>query len=77
MWNLHDLLYPYVFVADVIGSEVFCLLDSCMEGVQHKIYTVEVSFLWDWMKWSYWDLWQAILFMTTRQTTTYAMNYRL
>ena len=33
MLNLHDFLYPYVFVGDVIGSEGFCLLDSCMEGV--------------------------------------------
>jgi len=33
MWNLHYLLYPYVFVGDVIESESFCLLDYCMEGV--------------------------------------------
>ena len=26
---------------------------------------------------SYWDLWQATLSMTTRQTTTYAANYNL
>jgi len=26
---------------------------------------------------SYWDLWQATPFMTTKQTTTYAANYRL
>jgi len=28
-------------------------------------------------KWSYWDLWQATPFMTTKQMTTYAANYRL
>ena len=28
-------------------------------------------------KWSYWDLWQATPFMTTRQMTTYAANYIL
>jgi len=28
-------------------------------------------------KWSYWDLWQATPFMTTKQTTTYAANCRL
>jgi len=27
--------------------------------------------------WNYWDLWQATPFMTTRQTATYAANYRL
>jgi len=28
-------------------------------------------------EWSYWDLWQAIAFMTTKQMTTYAANYGL
>ena len=28
-------------------------------------------------KWSYWDLWQATPFMTTKQTTPYAVNCRL
>jgi hypothetical protein len=28
-------------------------------------------------KWSYWDLWQARPFMTTKQTTPCAVNYRL
>ena len=27
--------------------------------------------------WSYWDLWQATPFMTTKQMTTYAANYGL
>jgi hypothetical protein len=28
------------------------------------------------VKWSYWDLWQATPFMTIKQTTPYAVNYR-
>jgi hypothetical protein len=28
-------------------------------------------------KLNYWDLWQATPFMATKQTTPYAMNYRL
>ena len=28
-------------------------------------------------KWSYWDLWQVTPFMTTKQVTTYAVNYGL
>ena len=32
--------------------------------------------LWPQNKWSYWDFWQATPFMTTKQTTTYAANYR-
>jgi len=28
-------------------------------------------------KWSYWDLWQATHFMTTKQMSTYAANYGL
>jgi len=28
-------------------------------------------------KWSYWDLWQATPFMTTKQITTYTANYGL
>jgi spermidine/putrescine-binding protein len=28
-------------------------------------------------KWNYWDLWQATPFMTTKQMTQYAVNYRL
>jgi len=32
---------------------------------------------WKRQKWSYWDLWQATPFMTTKQTTPYAVNYRL
>jgi hypothetical protein len=35
MLKLCDLLYPYVFVGVVIGSEGYSLLDSCMEGVYH------------------------------------------
>jgi hypothetical protein len=27
-------------------------------------------------KWSYWDLWQVTPFMTTKQTTPFAANYR-
>jgi len=27
-------------------------------------------------KWSYWDLWQATPFTTTKQTTLHAVNYR-
>ena len=28
-------------------------------------------------KWSYWDLWQATPFMTTKQMNTHAANYGL
>ena len=28
-------------------------------------------------KWSYWNLWQAKTFMTTKQMTTYAAKYGL
>ena len=59
---------------------------SCnyFENTQHTSFTY--IFIWvrkldsnslkfNRQKWSYWDLWQASSFVTTKQMTTYAANY--